>query len=202
MHPPETEPSDRIGLLQRASPRFKLLAAIILITATALLPRRPHILYLVPALALLLLWPLSRMPLSYIWRRLLVVELLVLGIASLSLINPAATPMVLAAIIKSNLCIFTLLMLTWTTPFYDILQELRRFRLPTVMLTILTLMYRYLPVLVEESRRMQRARASRTFSPRRRLAWQNLSTIIGQLFIRSAERAERIYLAMCARGWK
>ena len=173
-----------------------------MITLTALLPRRPDVWYLVPGLLLLLLWPLSRMPLSYIWRRLLVVELLVLGIASLSLITPAATPVVLAAVIKSNLCIFTLLLLTWSTPFYDILQELRRLRLPAVMLTTLTLMYRYLPVLVEESRRMQRARASRTFSPRRRLVWQNFSTIIGQLFIRSAERAERIYLAMCARGWK
>jgi energy-coupling factor transporter transmembrane protein EcfT len=49
---------------------------------------------------------------------------------------------------------------------------------------------------------MQRARASRTFSRSHRLAWRNLTTIIGQLFIRSAERAERIYLAMCSRGWK
>jgi cobalt/nickel transport system permease protein len=64
------------------------------------------------------------------------------------------------------------------------------------------LMCRYLPVLAEESRRMQRARASRTFSSKRTLAWQNLTTVIGQLFIRSADRAERIYLAMCARGWK
>jgi energy-coupling factor transporter transmembrane protein EcfT len=49
---------------------------------------------------------------------------------------------------------------------------------------------------------MQRARASRTYSRKRRLAWHTLTTIVGQLFIRSTERAERIYLAMCARGWK
>jgi cobalt/nickel transport system permease protein len=142
------------------------------------------------------------MPFAYVWRRLLVVEVLVLSIALLSLLNPSATPIVLSAIIKSNLCILTLLMLTWTTPFYDILQELRRLHLPAVMLTTLMLMYRYLPVLLEESRRMQRARASRTFTRRRRLVWQNLSTIIGRLFVRSADRAERIYLAMCARGWR
>jgi cobalt/nickel transport system permease protein len=63
-------------------------------------------------------------------------------------------------------------------------------------------MYRYLPVLAEESRRMQRARASRTFSRQRRVAWRSLTTILGRLFVRSADRAERIYLAMCARGWK
>jgi cobalt/nickel transport system permease protein len=70
------------------------------------------------------------------------------------------------------------------------------------MLTTLALMYRYLPVLAEESRRMDRARKSRTFSMCRVMIWHNLTTVIAQLFMRSVDRAERIYLAMCARGWK
>ena len=204
MRPPEPEASsvERRRLLRKASPRLKLITALLLITLTALLPRRPDVLYMLPAVAIAVLWPLSGMPLAYVWRRLLVVEVLVLGIASLSLVNPSVTPVVLSAILKSNLCVLILLLLTWTTPFFDILQELRRLHLPAVMLTTLMLMYRYLPVLLEESRRMQRARAGRTFTRRRRLVWKNLSTIIGHLFVRSAERAERIYLAMCARGWK
>jgi cobalt/nickel transport system permease protein len=104
--------------------------------------------------------------------------------------------------LKSNLCVFAMLLLTWTTPFQDILAELRRLHFPHVMLTTLALMYRYLPLLSDETRRMSRARASRSFSPHRRGMWQDLTLIIGQLFIRSADRAERIYLAMCARGWK
>ncbi len=182
--------------------RLKLVAAIAVVTGTALLPRRPDPLYLIPAALLAVLWPISRMPLGHALRRLCVVEFFIAGIAVLSLLTPSARPVILSAIIKSNLCVLAMLLLTWTTPFQDILQELRRLRLPTVMLTTLALMYRYLPVLAEESRRMQRARASRTFSRRRRLAWQSLGAIIGQLFIRSADRAERIYLAMCARGWK
>ena len=95
-----------------------------------------------------------------------------------------------------------MILLTFTTPFYEILEALRRVRFPALMLTTLALMYRYLPVLGEESRRMQRARASRTFGPSHLVQWKSLTAIVGQLFIRSAERAERIYLAMCARGWK
>lgn len=201
MHLPYIEPR-RGTRLHRLSPRLKLAFALVIITATVLLPRRPAPLYLAPAAILLALWLVCRMPLAYTLRRLLVVEFLILGIASLSLLTPAAAPVFVAAVLKSNLCVLAMLLLTWTTPFHDILQELRRLRLPAVMLTTLALMYRYLPVLAEESRRMQRARASRTFSRRRRLAWHNLTTIIGQLFIRSADRAERIYLAMCARGWK
>jgi cobalt/nickel transport system permease protein len=201
MHHPETE-SRRDSVLQRAPPRLKLAVAVVVITVTALLPRRPDAFYLVPAGVLLALWPFCRMPLAYTVRRLFLVEFFILSIALLSLIQPSAAPVFLSAVIKSNLCVFTMLLLTWTTPFQDILQELRRVRFPAVMLSTLALMYRYLPVLAEETRRMQRARASRTFSRRRRLAWHNLSMIIGQLFIRSADRAERIYLAMCARGWK
>jgi energy-coupling factor transporter transmembrane protein EcfT len=57
-------------------------------------------------------------------------------------------------------------------------------------------------VLVEEAERMRRARASRTFTRQRRARWQTLSTVVGQLFVRASERAEHIYDAMCARGWK
>jgi cobalt/nickel transport system permease protein len=197
----DLEPRGRAPLAW-VPPRLKLFAAIGLISVTALLPRHPTWLYLGPAAILLLLWPICRMPLGYTLRRLLVVEFFILGIALLSVLSPAARPFFFSALFKSNLCVFAMLLMTWTTPFQETLQELRRLRLPAVMLTTLALMYRYLPVLAEESKRMQRARASRTFSHRRRLIWHNLTLIIGQLFVRSADRAERIYLAMCARGWK
>jgi cobalt/nickel transport system permease protein len=175
---------------------------LLLIIVTALLPRRAHWSYLVPAVILLAAWPFARMPLGYTIRRLLVVEFFILGLGLFSWWHPPARAVFISALIKSHLCVVAMLMLTWTTPFHLILQELRRLRLPAAMVTTLALMYRYLPVLQEESRRMQRARLSRTFGQRRPLAWHSLATIIGQLFIRSVDRAERIYLAMCARGWK
>jgi|SRR5579862_8781265 len=201
MHPPGIERSRR-SAGGRVSPRAKLVSAFVLVTFTALLPRRVDVLYLIPACVLVVLWPLCKMPVIYALRRLIVAEVLILGIAALSVFTPSAAPIILSALLKSNLCVFAMLLLTWTTTFQDVLQELRRLHFPSVMLTTLALMYRYLPVLGEETRRMSRARACRTFSHRRSAAWQALALIIGQLFIRSADRAERIYLAMCARGWK
>jgi cobalt/nickel transport system permease protein len=201
MHPREIESRGR-NHVGRVSPRIKLVAALVLVGFTALLPRRPDALYLIPSGILAVLWPLSRMPPGYALRRLLVAEVFIMGIALLSLFSPQAAPIFLSTFFKSNLCVLTMLLLTWTTPFEDMLHELRRLRFPLVMLTTLALMCRYLPVLREESRRMSRARSSRTFTTRRRVAWQNLALILGQLFIRTADRAERIYLAMCARGWK
>lgn len=190
------------NLAQRAPAWLKLALALIIVTGVVLLPRRVEPLYGVPAAILFVLWPLCRMPIRPALRRWLVAECFIAGIALLSLLSPGTWPLVLSALIKSNLCVLAMLLLTWTTPFHEILRELRRCYMPTVMVTTLALMYRYFPVLAEESHRMQRARAARTFSARRGIAWNTLGTIIGQLFVRSADRAERIYLAMCARGWK
>lgn len=201
MHLEETKLS-RHKPLQGVPPRIKLAVTLAIVTGTVLIERRPSVLYCIPAGILLLLWPFARMPIGYALRRLLMAEFFIVGIALLTLLRPSSAPIFIALFIKSNLCVLAMLLLSWTTPFHDILGELRRLRLPSVMLTTLALMYRYLPVLLEETRRMQRARASRTFSRHRRLAWHSVSAIVGQLFVRSADRAERIYLAMCARGWK
>ncbi len=104
--------------------------------------------------------------------------------------------------VKSTLCLATMILLTNTTPFADLLRTLRRLRVPGLLITVLALMYRYLFVLIDEAERMQRARRSRTFSARRAHVWASLATLGGQLFVRSTERAERIYAAMCARGWR
>lgn len=180
----------------------RLAAAFLFITAVTLMPRQPHRLYWVPAAILVLTWLWTRMPLLAGLRRLLIAEMFIIGLALLSLFSPATAPVFLSAFIKSNLSVLALVLLTWTTPFHDLLLVLRRMRVPAILLTTLALMYRYLPVIAGEAQRMQRARASRTFSGHRTLAWKSLGTMIGQLFLRSVTRAERIYLAMCARGWK
>lgn len=201
MHLPGTESRGRTWL-HRASPALKLASALLIVSATVLLRRRLDAFYLAPAVLLAALWLWSRMPLRFALRRLLMAQLFILGIAFLSLLSPGGPLVFLSTLAKSNLCILTMLLLTYTTPFQEILQALRHWRLPPAMLTTLALMYRYLPVLAEEAKRMERARASRSFSRRRRLVWQNLGVILGQLFVRTAARAGRIYLAMCARGWK
>lgn len=188
--------------LHRLSPSIKLAVALATILIVALMPRRPHAAYFVPAGVLLLLAVIARLGPAFAWRRAIVVEPIILGIAIFSVLQPGRAPLVLAAVIKSNLCLLTLLVLTWTTPFHELLLVFKRLRVPAPMLTTLALMVRYLPVVAEESRRMQRARASRTFVRRRRVAWHALSAVAARLFARSADRAERIYLAMCARGWK
>jgi len=104
--------------------------------------------------------------------------------------------------VRSSLCLLTVILVANTTPFSETLRVLKRVRVPALLITTIALMHRYLFVLADEAERMRRARASRTFTPQRHFHWHALSTVVGQLFVRASERAERIYDAMCARGWK
>lgn len=144
----------------------------------------------------------SRVPPLYLVKRLLLLEPFVLGVSVLSLLQPDGVAVFLRLLVRGTLCLFTMLLLSSTTPFSEILRVARRLRVPAILVTTLALMYRYVFVLADEAQRMNRARASRTFRRDRLRSWRASATVIGQLFVRSTERAERIYAAMTARGWK
>ena len=202
MHHRAPDQSRRTSWVHRLSPELKLWGTLVFLVGTALLPRTPLAWYISPAVVVGLAWMLSRMPLRYALRRLVLPEFFVVGLVAVMAFSPARSAVFWAALIKSNLCIITLILLGWTTPFYEIVRALARTGLPSEMVSTLTLMQRYGPVLIDESRRMQRARSSRTFRGGRFSTWAISGGIIAQLFIRTLNRAERIYLAMCARGWK
>lgn len=102
---------------------------------------------------------------------------------------------------KGTLGVLTSLTLAATTPLPDLLLGLQRLRAPNVVVTICTLMLRYLDVIAGEARRMRMARISRGHDPR--FLWQAgaVARGIGTLFIRGYERGERVHLAMLSRGW-
>ena len=128
-------------------------------------------------------------------------EPLALGVGGLAMFQPHGGWNFVTMLAKTTLCLLTMILLSSTTPFSALLDVMKRARVPDILVSILALMYRYLFVLVDEAQRMRRARASRTFRPGHWWRWHALATVIGQLFVRSTERAERIYAAMIARGW-
>ncbi len=181
---------------------LKLAAALGIVICTALMGTfRPW--YFCGVATVLALWTwVSRVPMGFLLRRILWLEPIVMGVAVLSLFQAAGARIFLLMATKGTLCLVTMVLLANTTPFAELLLVLRRLRVPSLLITTLALMYRYLFVLIDETERMKRARASRTFTKPGIRSWRNLGTVIGQMFVRSTERAERIYAAMCARGWK
>jgi cobalt/nickel transport system permease protein len=127
---------------------------------------------------------------------------LIAGVAWTSSFNPGHGPGWAAVVARSGLCLATMLVLGAVVPFGTLPGVLRRWRVPALLVTTLTLLHRYLFVLGEEMSRMNKARTSRMLKSTRRARWGQPASVIGVLFVRASERAERVYLAMCSRGWK
>jgi cobalt/nickel transport system permease protein len=188
--------------VHRIPPVIKLIGTLALIVVTVSVSLRHQ--WVFGAIAVVLLWStsVSRIPWRFVLGRLLLLEPFALGIAVMALFQHNGLAVFLTLFVKSTLCLYTMILVSNTTPFSEILAALRTMRIPSLLITVLALAYRYLFVLIDEGERLQRARRSRTFDRSRTKSWITLSSLIGQLFVRSSERAERIYAAMTSRGWK
>jgi cobalt/nickel transport system permease protein len=180
----------------------KLAMALVVIIGTVCAPLQFTSWFIGVAVLLALTILLSRVPPLFLLKRLLLLSPFVLGVALVNAFEPSARAAWPGVAIKSALCLLTVILVSNTTPFSKILRVLRSVRVPALLITTMALMHRYLFVLADEAGRMRRARASRTFKRGRRFHWNTLATVVGQLFVRASERAERIFDAMCARGWK
>ena len=186
--------------LHRAPAGLKLALALGTVVAIALVPVDRALWVLAPLGAIALLARVARLPLSMFAARVAVAEPFVLGIAVLSLFQGRGLAVFLAVTLKSTTCVAAVQLLAHTTPFEDLLRVARRARVPEVLVVTLGLLYRYLFVLVEETQRMRRARAARTWRGGRWREWRSLASVVAVSFVRSAARAERIHVAMRARG--
>ena len=180
----------------------KLTATMILLIIIVTLPFAFYGMFAVILLLLCSTAIMSRIPLLFLLKRMAWLEVFVLMVSLLSLLQPNGILMFFRLVLKSSLCLFTIVLFSNTTPFAKLLEALRKWLVPALLITLLALMYRYLFVLIDEAERLTRARNSRTFSDKRLRRWGSMASLVGQLFVRSTERAERIYAAMSARGWK
>ena len=135
-------------------------------------------------------------------RRLVCFAPFVAGAAAAAAWHRGVGPGWRAVALRGGLSLSTVLVFAAVTPFAALPGVLLRAGVPQLLVTTLTLMYRYLCVLEDERLRMQRARASRTLRRPQGFAWAVPAEVVGRLFVRASERAQRIYLAMCARGWR
>jgi cobalt/nickel transport system permease protein len=210
----------------RADARLKVLLVVALILGIALLPAGAFGAYvvvwlvLVAASAFAQLGPFRLVRGSWVVLPFVLVAvpllftrpgdpILSLGLGPFELtITDAGLEATLSIMAKSWLSVQAALLLAYTTAFADLIDALRALRVPSLIVSIISFMYRYLAVLTDEAGRMSRARQARSAQPPQgrgggSLTWRARVTgaMVGSLFIRAYERSERIYAAMLARGF-
>ncbi len=212
--------SDLDSFIHKLDPRTKFITSLALVVLVVLTPIKNWQAFVLYFCLITSCLAISKLPPLYVLKRSLVIFPFVLMIAIfIPFFKPGEVAgsyniwlwhvsvtydglLVLANVVtKAWLCILSLILLSATTKFTDLLKGLKQLKLPKVIVLILSFMYRYIFVLVDEVMRMRQARDSRNFGGGRLRQLKTIGSMIGTLFIRSYERGERIYVAMLARGF-
>lgn len=207
--------------VHRLDPAAKTLAALALILATVLVQRDHLLPFTIVAAALAAYYVVGKVPPLYAAKRLLIVSPFVLAVVVLFpffepgqrlwavhlgpwVLSVSDVGLARAAHLGSKfvLCALTALGLLATTPFHGVLAGLVRLRVPRAFVVQLAFLYRYLWVLLDEGMRLRRARLVRDAGQGPwRVRFRSHTSLVGVLFLRTFDRAERIYWAMAARGF-
>ena len=200
-------------LIHRLDPRTKVIATFAFIVTVVSFPK-----YEIAGLIPFFLFPavifsLGDIPVWFILKKVLIVSTFAIFIG---IFNPLFDTRVLynlfgisvsggwisfsSILLKFFLTMCSALLLISTTSFPGICHALRKLGIPEIFISQLLFLYRYIFVLVEETLRMVRARDLRSFGKRGK-GMSVFINLIGTLFMRTIERAERIYQAMLSRGF-
>ncbi len=154
----------------------------------------------------------AELPAGVMLKRILIAEPFILAIGILNPLFETQTVAIggmvvsrgwitfLSIFLKGGLTVAAALLLVATTGMDRLGAALRMLKVPRIFVLQLLLTYRYIWVLTEEVARMLRAYALR--SPQQKgihiSAWGSFA---GQLILRTFDRAQRVYEAMCLRGF-
>lgn len=106
----------------------------------------------------------------------------------------------LSILIKTILTVMAVLILIATTPMDRLAHELIRIKIPKIFVMQIMLTYRYLGLLISEAGNMMTAYHLRS-SRQKGVRIEHAGTFMGQLLLRSFDRAEKVYVAMKLRGF-
>ncbi len=200
--------------VHRLPAEVKIVCLVVFVLAVVATPRELFWPFGIYALIMLATWWLARIPLRWILPRMLIeAPFIVLAVllpfaeggerVTVAGVQLSASGLYAAwgIVIKGTLGVAASLTVAATTSARELPVALSRLRVPGLIVSMLTLMIRYVDVLAAEARRMRMARISRGDSPRMLHQVGATAKGVGSLFLRSYERGERVYLAMLSRGF-
>ncbi len=107
----------------------------------------------------------------------------------------------LVILIKTYLAVMAVLILAATTTLQELSHQLVRIKVPAVLVMLITMIYRYLSILLSEASAMVTAYTLRSPGARG-IRIKHMGSFVGQLLLRSVDRASRVYAAMKCRGYQ
>lgn len=198
--------------IHRLHPVIKLLTTVVYLTVVISFERYEIIGLLPFVFYPVLTFVLGELPFAPVLKRILLVQPFIIGIGILNPLFDKNTVILggiamsrgwitfLSIFIKCGLTVTASILLIATTGMDKLAVALRRLKVPKIFVLQLLLTYRYISVLIEEVSRMMTAYSLRAPGQKgiHRSAW---GSFIGQLMLRTLDRAEAVYNSMSLRGF-
>ncbi len=105
-----------------------------------------------------------------------------------------------AITLKAGLTVMAVLILIATTKMPVISRQLIRLKVPAIFVLLISMIYRYISVALEETINMYTAYSLRS-PDTKGIKLEDMGSFVGQLLLRSFDRGERVYFAMKCRGF-
>ncbi len=104
--------------------------------------------------------------------------------------------------LKANAIIMAIVALVATISVFDVGRAMRRLHVPAKLVQLFLFTYRYVHVIYMEYQRIMKAIKIRGFRPQTNMhTYKTYAYLVGVLFIRSYDRAQRVHAAMLCRGF-
>ena len=213
--------------IHRLDPRVKVIITVLFIISNVLLPDGAWFAFACGWIFILIVSQLAHLSLKFLLTRSLVAlpfalaaitavfsipgePVFALQIGPWTLVaTDAGLLRFISIMLRSWISVQAAIILTATTQFPDLIHALRHLKVPDILVSTVSFMYRYLFVLSDETLRLIRAREARSAritsgsKSGGSVLWRAkiAGNMAGQLFLRSYERSERVYNAMLARGY-
>jgi cobalt/nickel transport system permease protein len=182
--------------------RVKLVSTVVLIVTTAFL-RDVLSLFVILAFVIILMM-VAAVPMHHLAENYLL-ALPFIAVASLALAITSTLMNAEMMFIRVSASVLALILLTTTTPFFEMMAAFRWFKMPKILTNLILFTYRFIFVLQDEAARMKMARKARGFSGGRHIfekqAFRTLSSSIGMTFVRSSQRGSDMFDALLMRGY-
>lgn len=91
--------------------------------------------------------------------------------------------------------------LTLNTPMIELFEFLRSTKIPSLLVSLMELIYRFIFIIWEEASNMRIAQSSRLGNTNFKTAVRATGEMISMLFIRAYKRADRVFMSLESRGY-
>lgn len=106
----------------------------------------------------------------------------------------------ISILLKLVLTVMAVFILVATTTMTELSYQLTKLHVPSILILQITMTYRYITVLIEEASTMFNAYIIRSKN-QKGIKMKHMGTFLGQLLLRSIDKADHVYCAMKCRGF-